>query len=83
MRALIAVLMIVCCVGLSGLAYAESNAVAKGVDQVTYVPVKVALKGNEAMNSPIHEVGGGLILITEMARQGIIRVFNLGKDVDE
>ena len=76
-------LVAACLMGWCGLAMAESNDLAMGVEKVTKAPFTMLKGGNEHLFSPVKDVDAAALDFTDNARAAMVSVgLNLGQSVD-
>jgi len=70
--------------GFSGVAYAEANGLAKGVEDVTHAPFAGLTTVNDHLFTPVKEVNGAAIGAADTARAWVVSVgLNMGQPVKE
>ena len=83
MKTISAVLILALCLGLTGLAYADTNGIAKGVDTVTHAPLAGLMTVNDHLFTPVKEVNGAVLDGTDKARGWVVSVgLNLGQPIE-
>ena len=76
-------LLVVCLVSFSGIAYAGSNALAIGTEQVTKTPFTLLKNGNEHLFTPVKDIDAAVLDFTDNARAAVVSVgLNFGEAVE-
>lgn len=70
-------------VGWTSPAFAEANGLAKGVDSVTHAPFAGLKTVNDHLFSPVKDLNGGALDVTDKARGWVVSVgLNLGQPIE-
>ena len=83
MKVLLYFVLVAFALGFAGTAYADANSLAKGVDQVTHAPLAGLMTVSEHLFTPVKEVNGGALDVTDKARGWAVSVgLNGGQPVE-